>query len=113
MPVRQITAHVTIAVHERFRRYSERLGLKDSEVTKLLISRERILDRLPTKKETAKRKRRAKAPKAITAHMNSMELVAEFHRHAAKRGLSRSLAAAILISQELDERWLERALSKP
>ena len=39
MPSRQITAHVTPAVHEEFRLYAAQMGLKDSEVTRVTSAR--------------------------------------------------------------------------
>lgn len=118
MATRQVTAHVTPAIHERFRRYAERLGMKDSEVAKLLILRERNLQRLKAAVEeldVPKRQKRGKAKilPTITAHMTADEHVKDFHNHAVACRLSRSAAAAILINKEIEERWLERSIAKP
>jgi hypothetical protein len=119
MPVPQISAHVSWQTHERFRTYSGLLGLKDSEVAKLLILRELQMQRLkasngstvmplPVRQVSGKAVRLRK----ITAHMTSIAQVQRFDEHADRCGLSRSSAAALLMRKELDERWLERCLRK-
>ncbi|MCP3415740.1 hypothetical protein NLM16_16700 [Bradyrhizobium brasilense] len=109
----QITAHVPASVHERFRRYAEGLGLRDSEVAKLLVLREKKIRRIKTGLALAPRKpTAARALKSITAHMSSKGQVADFHAYARGCKLTRSAAAALLFTKELDERWLEKAISR-
>ena len=113
----QITAHVPATVHERFRRYVERIGMRDSEVAKLLILRERSIRRIKSNAPKGEPKRRpqskAKVTRTVTAHMTSAGQVTEFHVYANGCGLSRSAAAAFLVARELEERWLERSISTP
>jgi hypothetical protein len=119
MTVPQIAAHVARHTHERFRAYSEMLGLKDSEVAKLLILSELKARRLTLPEAKVGmpppvRHARSGAAKQckITAHMTSVVEVQRFHAHARRCGLTRSSAASLLMRKELEERWLQRCLSR-
>ena len=118
MPVPQITAHVLPATKKKFKTYAREQGLDTSELAKLLIMRERRLSRLFALTLTEQPHRGGRQPRglavgttSITAHLASIHNMKKFDAYARKCGLSRSKAAAWLIETELNERWLERALS--
>jgi hypothetical protein len=118
MAVNQITAHVVPRIQKQFSDYATKIGLDDSALAKLLILRERELRRLRTASETKElpglnRERGGRASLAsgkVTAHMSTIEDVKKFDLYARTCGMTRSKAAAWLISKEVKERWLEKAL---
>jgi len=96
-----------------FESYARRCGLtSQSELLKLLIKRELRLKRLSVEQShgTAVRQPALSDRKKITAHLSD-ELAAPFASHIRRLGISTSKAAAILVESELDERWLESAIS--
>jgi hypothetical protein len=52
-------------------------------------------------------------PVGITVYLSTPERVQRFVSHADACGLTRGSAGASLIMAELDERWLDRAISLP
>jgi hypothetical protein len=118
MPVRQITIRLDPPTKSNFEDYAGRLGLDTSELAKLLIVRERILQRLSAQTsahDLPKRVRQvygsgARLP-TVTAHMSTREQVEEFDAYAKSCGLNRNRAGVWLLETELQEKWLERALS--
>jgi hypothetical protein len=119
MAPKQINAHVIPRIKKRFGDYATKNGLDDSVVAKLLILRERELRRLQAFARTRdlpglSRQRRGKSLRAsskVTIHMSSATEVRKFHDYAVNDcGMSRSKAAAWLITKELEERWLERVI---
>lgn len=120
MTISQITIRLTEATKVEFNAYAARLGLKASELTKLLIARERNLRRLAILKGTANassRQRRQDCPEdrlpTVTAHLSTRAEVNEFDAYARSCDLNRSGAGRWLLEMELHEKWLERALSMP
>lgn len=113
----QITAYLSPDDKAQFDAYAGTIGIDVSGLVKLLIVRERRLERLkPTAKDCpaapSRRKRGQGLPLGkITAHLPAPEAVREFDAHARSLGLNRDAAAAQLIRRELEERWLEVALS--
>jgi hypothetical protein len=118
MPVAQITIRLAPAVKAEFEGYAERLGLDASELAKLLIVRERNLRRLAalSSNETPRRRRRLPGSggplPTITAHLSTRAQVDDFDTYAKSCGLNRSGAGAWLLEKELQEMWLEGALSR-
>lgn len=117
MPVPQVTVRLPPETKAVFEHYCEQLGLDASELAKLLIIRERKLRRLLALKTSGrcpKRQRQLRgeaiALPTVTAHLSSVEQVAEFDSYARCCGLNRDNAGAWLLETELSERWLERAL---
>jgi hypothetical protein len=117
MPVPQVTVRLSPVAKVEFDAYSARLGLDASELAKLLIVRERNLQRLASLKqaneEPARQRRQpgtgTRLP-TITAHLSTLEQVDEFDAYAKRCGLNRSGAGAWLLERELQEKWLENAL---
>jgi hypothetical protein len=117
MAVPQITVRLKPDTKAAFEAYSERVGMDTSELAKLLIVRERKLGRLAALKAEGRspvRRRQARgaaiALPTVTAHLSSVEQVAEFDKYARLCGLNRNSAAAWLLEAEVQECWLERAL---
>ncbi|MSO88691.1 MAG: hypothetical protein EXQ89_01735 [Rhodospirillaceae bacterium] len=113
----QITIRVAPIVKAAFDRYESDLGLRGSELAKLLIVRERRQRRL-AKLSVAKRPaqqrsvlRGGERMPTITAHFSSAQAVAEFDAYASECGVNRNAAGLWLIEGELRERWLERAVT--
>ena len=101
-------AYVPQATGEAFETYARRCGLTSkSELLKLLIRRELELNRL----HVAGPGRQPPSPgrTKITAHLCD-ELESALSAHADGLGVTTSHAAALLVEQELSERWLEAAL---
>ena len=113
----QITAYLSPDVKAQFHAYAGRIGIDVSGLVKLLIVRERRLERLKLcvndiVSPLRRRKRGEGVPlDKITAHLPEPEAVREFDLYAHSLGLNRDAAAAQLIRRELEERWLEAALS--
>lgn len=116
MPVPQITIRLSPASKVGFEEYAARLGLRASELAKLLIVRERHERRLVALRDAAERpKRRDQQTQGerlptVTAHMSSLAEVTRFDEYAHQFGLNRNGAGALLLEAELRERWLEKAL---
>jgi len=120
MPVPQITIRLPPSSKRAFETYAGALGLKVSELAKLLIVRERGLKRLAHLKksgEVPKRKRQLRGSavpmKSITAHFSSVREVQEFDTYVKRCDLNRDSAGAWLLEKELDDKWLKRSLVSP
>lgn len=118
MAVPQITIRLPPRTKRAFESYAGALGLKASELAKLLIVRERTLKRLSDLKRKGcipKRKRQPRGSaipmKSVTAHFSSLREVEEFDAYVKRCQLSRDSAGAWLLESELQDRWLQRALS--
>jgi hypothetical protein len=118
MAVPQITIRLPPGTKRAFESYACALGLKVSELAKLLIVRERMLMRLAELKRTGsipKRKRQPRGSavpmKSITAHFSTVREVKEFDSYVRRCNLNRDSAGAWLLESELQDRWLERSLS--
>ena len=118
MAVPQITIRLPVASKAAFEAYAAGLGLKASELAKLLIVRERrrrCLVALSQSGGVSKRSRRPKGASeplpTVTAHISSLEDQSAFDDYARQCGLNRDSAGAWLLEAELTERWLERVLS--
>lgn len=113
----QITARLAPDAKQAFDAYAAGVGLDSSELAKLLILREQKLKRLQTKQSQAapERQQRGSAQKLpkVTAHLSSHDEVVAFDKHARTSGFTRARAAAFLLTWELQERWLEKALITP
>jgi hypothetical protein len=118
MNTRQITVRLDPREKSAFDIYAEKCGLDSSELAKLLFVRERRLERLlilKTKKQLPQFKRQTwgkgiKKP-TVTAHFSTRGEVDAFDRYAKSCGLNRQSAAAWLLTAELNEQWLEKALA--
>jgi hypothetical protein len=118
MSTRQITVRLDPQEKTAFDSYAERCGLDSSELAKLLIVRERRLERLlalRNKKQIPEFKRQSwgkgiKKP-TVTAHFSTLAEVEMFDRYATNCGLNRQNAGAWLLTAEIKEQWLEKALS--
>jgi hypothetical protein len=111
-----LSCRVSNAVKDAFGSYAKGLGLADSELFRLLIKRERrhqqlavfvraggiVKPSVPRKPEPAK----------ITAHFSSDAEAMEFSEYANKCGLTRDRAGGWILEHELQERWLEQAISR-
>jgi hypothetical protein len=118
MSTKQITVRLNPQEKTAFDNYAERHGLDSSELAKLLIVRERRLERLlalKNKKQIPEFKRQSwgkgiKKP-TVTAHFSAAAEVEAFTKYAMSCGLNRQSAGAWLLAAELKEQWLEKALS--
>jgi hypothetical protein len=117
MSVPQITIRLLPKAKRDFERYADALGLKASELAKLLIVRERALKRLARLKRAGnvpkrKRQRRGSAIPmlSVTAHLSSVKEVEQFDAYVTGCDLNRDSAGAWLLEDELRDKWLERAL---
>jgi hypothetical protein len=114
----QITVRLPPQKKIEFDSYAAGLGLESADLLKLLIARERKLERLMTLKRRARIPRfdrqtwgmRTKKP-TITARFSDPSEVDAFDDYAERCGLIRQSAGAWLLVTELEERWLEKALS--
>jgi hypothetical protein len=117
MASHQITIRVPPATKKAFGEYAQRFGLRDSELLKLLIVREKGRRGL----EEAAKIIRAATPErrpagaggrlpTITAHLSSVIEVKEFDAYAARCGLNRNASGLWIVETELREKWLERAM---
>jgi hypothetical protein len=120
LAVPQIAIRLPAGVKAKFEAYAEGLGLKASELAKLLIVRELHLKRLLGQAKLGrlpKKPRRASGPRRemakVTAHVSSLARVAEFDQYAENCGLNRDRTGAWLLESELIERWLEKAMTSP
>jgi hypothetical protein len=117
MTVPQITIRLLPQLKGAFEHYATVLGLRASELTKLLIVREKNLRRLAALKIAGKPPRRLRQQRGsavpmetVTAHVSSLTEVREFDRYAKNCALNRNTAGAWLLETELREKWLEKAL---
>jgi hypothetical protein len=117
MAARQITIRLSAFSKTDFDQYAAGLGLRASELAKLLIVRERALRRLVklcAAGEAPRRPHRVQSAGArlptVTAHMSSLDQVADFDNYARECGLNRNGVGAWLLEEELNEHWLERSL---
>jgi hypothetical protein len=96
-----------------FDTYSRSLGLDRTGLANLLLRRELQIKRLSTLDSAPVKGRDSKRPRSdkITAHLPS-KCLTEFSQAAAEVDLSRSAAGALILLEELNEKWLQRALSK-
>lgn len=105
----QAYAYVSAQVGSDFDGYARDCGLTSkSELLKLLIERELRLHRLGRSEPQASFASVARDSK-ITTHLPP-QLSDRFAAHISALGFSKSLAAALLVSRELDERWLAHAI---
>jgi hypothetical protein len=117
MAVPQITIRLLPSLKAEFERYANDLGLRASELAKLLIVREWRLKRLAKRHKAGnvpkrERQERGSAIKleTITAHVSSVDQVEKFDAYAESCSLNRNHAGAWLLETELSEEWLKRAL---
>jgi hypothetical protein len=117
MPVPQITIRLLPRLKAEFETYANELGLRASELTKLLIVREKALRRLDALHKAGREPRRSRQERGsavnmekITAHVGTIDQVKEFDAYAVSCSLNRNLAGAWLLEKELSERWLKSAL---
>src|ERR1700678_3408277 len=111
MSVPQITIRLSPEAKAEFERYASGLGMRASELAKLLIVRERHQRRLLMPKSDAKvaeRRHRSVRPRerppTVTAHLSSVGEVESFNAYAVDCGLNRSSAGAKLLEAELRDR---------
>jgi hypothetical protein len=118
MTVPQITVRLSPAAKVNFQAYADRLGVRASELAKLLIVRERNLRRLKDPERAGDiarppvRSNKGRLP-TVTAHCSRIGEVEEFDAYARSCGLNRNTAGLWLLETELQESWLENALSRP
>src|ERR1700731_4561462 len=120
MAVPQITIRLKPRLKAAFKTYAAKVGMRDSELAKLLIVREKNLRHLASLYKTGKlpkKRRQARGSaiqlKTVTAHVSSVGEVEQFSAYADTCQLTRSLAGALLLEQELREKWLKTALKIP
>jgi|SRR6185295_3753762 len=118
MSKQQITARLDPQEKDAFDSYAAQFGLDSSELAKLLLVRERKLQRLlalKNKRQVPQVERqpwgRAIKKPTVTAHLSNSAEVEAFDQYAISCNLSRQTAAAWLLTSELKEKWLEKALS--
>jgi hypothetical protein len=118
MSTPQITVRLDPQEKVAFDSYAEKCGLDSSELAKLLFVRERRLERLlslKNKKQFPQSQRqtwgRGIKKLTVTAHFSTRGQVDAFDRYARDCNLTRQSAAAWLLRTELNEQWLEKALS--
>ena len=114
MAVAQIGIRLLPEMKSAFDAYAGRLGLASSELAKLLIVRERYRRKLSTLRNEPNHSTKtggARTLPKITAHVSSVEEVAEFDSYARENGLDRNGAGVLLLRAELRERWLEHAIT--
>lgn len=106
-------AYVAATTGEAFDKYAKACGLTSkSELLKLLIQRELRLKRLRSDRQSGASRQAplGQNKTKVTAHLNG-DLNKALSTHVEMVGLSISNAAAQLVEIELNERWLEAALS--
>jgi hypothetical protein len=120
MTVPQVTIRLQPQRKRAFDNYAGELGLHASELAKLLIVREKSIRQLATLHAAGKlpeRDRRKRGsgiqPGTVTAHLSDVDEVKKFDKYARSCHLSRNAAGALLLEQELLEKWLKRALKLP
>jgi hypothetical protein len=114
----QITVRLHPEEKTSFDNYAAAHGLDCSELAKLLIVRELRLQRLlvlKNRKQIPEFKRQSwgkgiRKP-TVTAHFSTQDEVKAFDRYAESCSLNRQKAGAWVLTAELDEQWLEKALS--
>src|SRR5437868_935742 len=113
--MKPLSCRVPDAVKEAFGAYAKGMGLADSELFRLLIARERIHHQLAKFVQGGGLVRpsvpRNPEPAKITAHFSSDAEATEFSDYAEKCGLTRDRAGGWILERELQERWLEHAIS--
>ncbi len=113
MSVPQITIRLSTEIKSQFAAYASQFGIRESELLRLLITRERIHQRLekmaPQPLEERKERGRVRLP-TVTAHMSSITDVQDFDDYASKCGINRNGAGLWLITTELLEQWLKKAI---
>jgi hypothetical protein len=120
--VPQITIRLSPEAKTGFQNYARSLGMRASELAKLLIVREQRLCRLAKQARSGseidrdKRGRNETVGKrwpTVTAHLSDLNQLRKFDEYAKGCGLNRSSAGAWLCEKELQERWLDKAISAP
>jgi hypothetical protein len=113
----QISVRLPDETKAAFTAYVEELELDISQVANLLILREkrlRRLEKLSSKGRSPKRPRqtrgRAIPRQHVTVYFGEISRTLEFQDYAKSCGLKRTDALAWLLEQEVEERWLKRAL---
>lgn len=116
---KQVTVRLNPEEKALFDLYAQSVGLDGSELFKLLIIREEKLQRLralKAKDQIPAFPRQSRGTglmkPTVTAHFSNPETASRFSKYATSCGLIKQTAGAWLLSQELNERWLERALSR-
>ena len=101
----QVNIYVSGTERERFAAYAAQFGLDVTALSNLLLERELRVERLAKlqRQDTGHRDEK------ITAHMTAVRR-AQFAARTKQLGLSLSQAGAMLVSSELHERWLEKAV---
>ena len=90
--------------------YADEVGLDASELARLLILRAMRRKKLLRPHKTDRATPGPSRTRKLTAHFHKAEIVEEFDSFASASGLIRAAAAKFVFEQELDERWLARAL---
>jgi hypothetical protein len=115
----QISVRLHADTKAAFTAYAEQLGLDISEVAILLILREKQLGRLAALSALNRPPKRPRQPRGtavvmqhVTVYFRTLARTAEFENYAKSCGLKRTDALAWLLTSELKEKWLERALRK-
>jgi hypothetical protein len=107
----QVTTRLSTETRNAFDLYASSVGLKASELARILIIRElRRRQILPTtKRDTGSQ---PKLPgRKLTAHFHSADIVDELDRYSSSYGHNRSDAAKYIFEQELKEKWLLKAFA--
>jgi antitoxin component of RelBE/YafQ-DinJ toxin-antitoxin module len=111
----QITARLSPDIRDRFARYAAEVGLDASELARLLIVREMLVQRLPrpvkSQANIAGRAAKRYGERKLTAHFHLSKKVSEFDRYARAQSLSRAAAARRIVERELHEEWLAKAFA--
>lgn len=115
---RQITIRLEPEEKTAFDSYAALCGLGASELAQLLIERERRLQRLLHLKPSSRPDQPERQPwgkalrkPTVTAHLSSSAEVEAFDNYAARCGLIRQTAGHWLLTSELKQKWLDKALS--
>ena len=103
----QLNIYVARTERERFAEYAAQFGLDVTALSNLLLERELRVGRLATLR--LQLQVGEGRTEKITAHMTAVRR-AQFGDRAKQIGLSLSQAGAILVSSELQEKWLEKAV---
>jgi hypothetical protein len=109
----QVTVRLPTGIRREFAAYAESCGLDASELARLLLRRELRVRRIEKKHprtisfDTVPASQNTK----LTAHFHSDAWIRDFDTYARRCGYSRAVAARLVFENELEERWLAKALS--
>jgi hypothetical protein len=107
----QIGGYLQPDEHASFKTYANDLGLTESALAKLLLVRElrrKCLNELKGKYPPGAR---SGSRKRVTAHRPDAAMKTAFSERCSEEGLKPDQAASILYRAELDERWLDKAMT--